>query len=982
MTAVQARTDLIFGSWQNVDVALPVHDARMAEDRLAELYAKLAENQAFVASLEGGTARRLLLAVFGASPYLSGLVLREPQRLQRVLQRSTDAGMTELVQNLDTAFQDPVGTADVMRLLRQFKADAALLIALADIAGLWSVEQVTGALTTVADSALQNAVRFLFRQAAERGELRPQDGERSDVGSGYIVLGMGKHGACELNYSSDIDLIIFYERDEAELKSGLEPQTFFVKMTRQLVRLMQEQTADGYVFRTDLRLRPDPGSTQVALSSEAALNYYEGLGQNWERAALIKARPVAGDIAAGHAFLEQVAPFVWRKYLDFAAIADVHAMKRQIHAIKGFGSIGVAGHNIKLGRGGIREIEFFAQTQQLIAGGRQADLRTPRTLDALARLADRGWITSEVTDELSDAYRYLRRIEHRLQMIADEQTHTLPTDEAKLDQLAHFAGYADRDAFEAELRGWLETVQHHYGELFENVPALTQERGNLVFTGDSDDPATVETLANMGYENPSGIIQTVKGWHFGRYPSMRSEKARERLTEFQPVLLEALADTDGPDRALAAFDRFLSELPAGVQLFSLLRNNPNLLRLLADIMGTAPRLASTLSRRRRTLEAVLDPGFFGTLPSRDELERIVIEGFADGTDLQDKLDRSRVIGHEQAFLIGVRVLSGTISAEQAGDAYAALAGRLIAALQGAVEAELAKVHGRVDGGAAAVIAMGKLGGGEMTASSDLDLILVYDFDQEAAQSGGAKPLSGGQYYARLTQRLISSITAPTAEGALYEVDMRLRPSGNSGPVATRLDAFIKYQREQAWTWEHMALTRARAITGPPALRSAIEGTIRDVLTRPRDREKVAQDVLEMRQRIAAEKGCDVIWDLKQARGGLVDLEFITQFLQIVHCHDRPDVLDQNTVPGLEKLASAGCLKPSDAECLIPAARLLHSLTQVLRLCLDGAFDPEKAPRGLKTLLAQAGEVPDFERLEDELKSSLDRVHKVFDSIIR
>lgn len=956
----------------------------MAEMRFAEFLGGLSASASmarFARALEQDDVHRVVLAAFGSSPYLSGLIRRDPGRLQRVFANCPEAHMQWLVRELKRDFNQSITMVDAMHLLRQFKAEAALLIALADIADLWDLEQVTGALTKSADTALKLSVRLLLRLACERGEVMASSADKPEEGSGYIVIAMGKYGAYELNYSSDIDLIIFFERGSAQVRPDLDAQSVFVKITRQLVRLMQEQTGEGYVFRTDLRLRPDPGSTQVVLSTEAALHYYEALGQNWERAALIKARPVAGDVPAGEEFLAQLAPFVWRKYLDYAAIADIHAMKRQIHTIKGFGAIGVAGHNIKLGRGGIREIEFFAQTQQLIAGGRQPDLRVPQTRKALTRLAKRGWITQNASETLDAAYTYLRRIEHRLQMIADEQTHTLPSEKERLVQLAHFAGYETYETFEKELRTCLERVQHHYGELFEDLPELTNEAGNLVFTGDSDDPATVETLGNMGYAGPSSVIQTVKGWHFGRYPAVRSEKARQRLTEFQPVLLEALADTDDPSKAIATFDRFLSELPAGVQLFSLLRNNPNLLRLLADIMGTAPRLATTLSRRGRTLEAVLDPGFFGALPSSEELERIVFEGLSAAPDYQDCLDRARVIGREQSFLIGVRVLSGTITAEQAGVAYAALASRLISALQSAVERELESRHGAMPGGAASVIGMGKLGGREMTASSDLDLILVYDFDQNVKESDGIRPLASGQYYARLTQRLISAISAPTAEGTLYEVDMRLRPSGNAGPVATQLGGFINYHHDQAWTWEHMALTRARVITGPRPLRSAIDDSIFAVLTKKRDREKVAEDVRDMRQRILLEKGADTVWDLKQVRGGLVDLEFIVQFLQLVNAHDQPSVLRPGTQDALGRLAEAECLTSTDAEVLIPAARLLHSLTQVLRVCLDGPFDADKAPRGLKNLLAQAGEKPSFDRLEEELKATLRSVHQVFQRTI-
>jgi [glutamine synthetase] adenylyltransferase / [glutamine synthetase]-adenylyl-L-tyrosine phosphorylase len=696
---------------------------------------------------------------------------------------------------------------------------------------------------------------------------------------------------------------------------------------------------------------------------------------------LIKARAVAGDLEAGEAIIRDLAPFVWRKYLDFAAIADVHAMKRQINAVKGFADIAVAGHNIKLGAGGIREIEFFAQTQQLIAGGRQRDLRVRDTLPALDALVARGWIKDTVRDELGAAYCFLRRIEHRLQMTADEQTQELPTDATALERLAQFSGYADMAAFSAALTPVFETVQRHYRALFESSPGLTSLGANMVFAGEIDDPATVAALTEMGFSQPSSVLATVRGWHHGRYAAVRSPRARERLTEVQPILIAALGASADADQAFGNFDRFLAELPEGVQLFSLLRANPNLLRLVADVMGTAPRLARTMSRRRRVLDAVLDPKTFGALPTRKELDAVMASDAPPTAALDQVLDQVRVIGQEQSFLIGVRVLTGTVHAGQAGHAYARLAETLIGRVQAAVEVDIAATNGRVPGGEAVVIAMGKLGGREMTAASDLDLILIYDCDADAALSDGGKPLAPAQYYGRLTQRLISGLSAPTSEGQLYDVDMRLRPSGQKGPLATSITSFKHYHAGDAWTWEHLALTRARAVSGPEVLTTNVSAVIRGILTRKRDRAKTAFDVLEMRRLIATEKGSDQLWNLKQVRGGLVDVEFIAQYLQLVSAADHPDVLDTNTVGALSKLAEAGVVSQGDADVLIGAGRLLHDLGQIQRLCQDTDFDPVTAPAGLKQLMMQAAQVPSFSVLEADLRNRLDQVHHLFETLI-
>jgi glutamate-ammonia-ligase adenylyltransferase len=955
-----------------------VHDGPKAADSLARLAQqcsenpKLAELGRLIAAPE---VRDLLAGIFGASPYLTALIERNPASLQCALAAAPGRRFAELVEELNAAVDAADATPEAMRALRFFKAEIALLVALGDLGGVWPVMTAARRLSEAADAAVAAAVRFLFRLAYEKGDwLVPGP-------DGYVVLAMGKHGAFELNYSSDIDLIVFYDPDRVRVRSGLEVKPFLVRLTRDLVRLVNERTEHGYVFRTDLRLRPDPGSTTLAVSIDAALNYYESVGQNWERAALIKARPVAGDIAAGQSLLQDLAPFIWRKYLDFAAIADIHAMKRQIHAVRGFGQIAVAGHDIKVGRGGIREIEFFAQTQQLIAGGRQPALRVPETLVALQRLTDAGWIKPEVRDDLDEAYRFLRAVEHRLQMVADEQTQTVPSDPERVAGLARFCGFPDTAVFATRLTAELERVQAHYARLFEHSPALTRGGANMVFAGEADDPGTVEALERIGYARPGEVIAGVRAWHHGRYPAVRAPRARELLTEVQPLLIEALSRTADPDQAFIGFDRFLSELPLGVQLFSLLKQNPALLDLIAAIMGSAPRLARILSKRRRVLDAVLAPGFFGALPTAADLDAIVAAELAGATDYQDVLDRARRIGHEQAFLIGVRVLTGSISAAQAGGAYALLAERMIAAMQAEAEREMAGLHGQVPGGAMAVVAMGKLGGREMTAASDLDLIVVYDFDADATASDGLKPLSPTQYYTRLTQRLISALASQTAEGSLYEVDMRLRPSGQKGPVATQLSSFTHYQQHDAWTWEHLALTRARVVSGPPALRAAVEQAIRGALTRERDKPRTTKDVRDMRALMEKEKGTRDIWELKQVRGGLVDLEFVAQYLQLMHAHADPGILSANTVDALVNLAGAGLLPPAAADVLLPAARLFSNLTQVLRLCLDGPLIAAKAADGLKALLVRAGEAPDFAYLEVDLAARQAAVAGLFKEIV-
>ncbi len=925
------------------------------------------------------TVNTLLQSLAESSPYLWELVSRDPERLLRLLGADPDRHLTALLAATGRAVAATVDEAEAMRLLRRMKAGAALLIALADIGGVWPVMRTTRALTDLADTAVDAAARFVLADAVRTGRLTARDKAQPQVGSGYIVLAMGKMGAFELNYSSDIDLIVFYDPAAPALPKDAEPASLYVRLTQRLVKLLQERNADGYVFRTDLRLRPDPASTAIAISTAAAVSYYESVGQNWERAALIKARACAGDIAAGEAVVNELSPFVWRKYLDFVALADVHAMKRQINAYRGHGEIAVEGHNIKLGRGGIREIEFFAQTQQLIAGGRNPTLRNRDTLTTLDKLCDDRWIDEGARDDMKAAYGFLRTVEHRLQMVNDEQTQSLPAERADLERFARFLGFRDRDAFAKVLLDHLDKVQRHYGRLFEKAPGADQLA--LTFPPDADDHKTLDRLAELGFRAPLEASSIVRHWLAGGHRSLKGDAARGHLQELLPVLLDHLARTDNPGASLVLFDHFLANLHGAARLLSLLRQKPDLIALITLVLGIAPRLADTLARNPQVMDALVDPSFFGALPDDEELGKRLDAALAQSRYDEELLERIRMFGLEYMFLIGVRILSGTVTARQAGEAFARLADAVIRAVHRAVADNFAATYGHLRGEETAVLAMGKLGGREMTASSDLDLILIYDFDEKHPESNGKRSLYGAQYFARLTQRLINSLTAQTNYGALYQVDMRLRPSGRAGPVATQIGGFTSYQETEAWTWEHMALTRARVVSASPVFGAQVEKVIRDILQRPRDAELIAGDVVEMRGAIAKEKGDRERWDLKYAAGGLVDIEFIAQYLQLVHAHEQPDILDTSTARVLDEAWALRVLPVEDAEVLRPAVQLYHDLTQILRLCLAGPFDAKTAGAGLLRLLARAADVPDFATLDVTLIETQAKVRASFVRIL-
>jgi len=963
-------------------VAAPhLSDPDTARRRVTEWLAGLSPEVAPVGALiaRHPTVGTLLASLAESSPFLWELASAEPERLVRLLAADPDLHLDALLAESVGAVAAMADESEAMRTLRRMKAEAALLIAIADIGGVWPVMRATQAITALADTAVETALRFALNEAAGAGRIKLADTTAPQRGSGYIVLAMGKMGAFELNYSSDIDLIVFYDPAAPIFPDPDLATKTVVRITQRMVKLLQERTGDGYVFRTDLRLRPDPASTPIAVSIGAAMAYYESVGQSWERAAMIKARACAGDIPAGERFLNDLSPFVWRKYLDFAALADVHALKRQINAYRGHGEIAVEGHNIKLGRGGIREIEFFAQTQQLIAGGRNPALRDRETLPTLDKLCEDRWIDVEARDAMKAAYCFLRTVEHRLQMINDEQTQTLPAERAEMERFARFLGFVDRDAFANVLLGHLNKVQHYYARLFEKMPG--PERPEMLFPAEADDTKTLDRLAELGFRAPLEASHIIRHWLAGGHRSLKGDVAQSHLQELLPVLLEHLGRTDNPNATLVQFDHFLANLHGAARLLSLLRQNPELIALTTLVLGIAPRLADTLARHPHVMDALVDPSFFGALPDADELGRRLDAALAQSRYDEDLLERIRMFGLEYMFLIGVRILSGTVTARQAGEAFARLADAVILAVHRAVAENFAGTYGHLQREEAAVLAMGKLGGYEMTASSDLDLILVYDFDEAHPESDGRRPLYGSQYFARLTQRLINALTAQTNYGALYQVDMRLRPSGQSGPLATQIGSFAHYQENEAWTWEHMALTRARVVSAPPEFAARVQDVIQNILKRPRDPALIAGDVIEMRSAIAKEKGDGERWDLKYVAGGLVDLEFIAQYLQLVHAHDKPDILDTSTARVLDKAWALKLLPVEDAEILRPAVQLYQDLTQILRLCLPGGFDPKTAGPGLLRLLARAADVPDFATLDVTVAETQAKVRESFVRIL-
>ncbi len=871
-----------------------------------------------------GDLAQVIAGAAGCSPYLRQLMQSEADWLPGALD-APEAALDAVLEGLHTIEGDPSGP------LRGAKRRVALLAGLADLAGVWTLETVTGALTDLAVLSCAAALHHAVGHEIRRGKVPGMIEEDIATGAGMCVLAMGKMGARELNYSSDIDLICLYDDTRFDPQDNPEARAAFVRATRRMAAILSENTAEGYVFRTDLRLRPDPGVTPVCMSMAAAEAYYESLGRTWERAAYIKARPCAGDIEAGERFLTTIQPFVWRRHLDFAAIEDAHNMRLRIRAHKGLGAdlggpLDLMGHNMKLGRGGIREIEFFTQTRQLIAGGRDPSLRMRGTLDGLAGLANKEWIPEGVATDLAATYRFHREVEHRLQMLRDQQTHDLPTSE---DEFARLAAFMDRDTgdLKDELLSRLTAVDGVIERFFKpDTPA-----------GDTPDEA------EQGAWLDAKVIARWPG-----YPALRSDRAGQIFRRLRPDILARLSRTSHPEEALLAFDGFLAGLPAGVQVFSLFESNPQLIELLVDIVGTAPALARYLSRNAAVLDAVIAGDFFSPWPGLAALSADLAARLAPEEDYEARLICLRSWRREWHFRIGVHHLRGLVDAATSARHYADLAEAVLRALWPEVVTQFSVKHGPPPGRGAAVIGMGSLGARALNAASDLDLIVIYDADGAEA-SGGRRPLGVGVYYARLTQAMISGLTAQMTGGRLYEVDMRLRPSGNQGPVATSLSAFQDYQKNRAWGWEHLALTRARAVAGDSPLGAEIEAfrtdVIADVAARNGTAPRIAGEVVEMRARIAAAKSPVGPLDAKMGPGRLQDIQLIAQAATLASGRART-----GTQAGLSAGTALGWWDKAGADALSRAASLCRDVQMAARLLGDGALDADQLGSGARAFV--------------------------------
>jgi glutamate-ammonia-ligase adenylyltransferase len=857
-----------------------------------------------------------------------------------VLNREPDLARSLAAGKLDLSLSSADADMPVARRLRIERRAMALNVAIGDLASVLDLTAVTGALTRFADYALDTAIRTAIEERTPGAEPR-----------GFVAIALGKQGSSELNYSSDIDPILLFDPATLPRRPREEPEEAAVRIGKRVVELLQARDGDGYVLRVDLRLRPSPEITPIALPVDAAIGYYEAQALPWERAAFIRARAAAGDVALGQRFLDAIRPFVWRRALDFGAIGEIRGISARIRDHHSQGQAFGPGYDLKRGRGGIREAEFFAQIHQLIHGGRDPALRAPATRDALARLAEAGWIGTEESTALIAGYTLLRTIEHRVQMIDDRQTHALPTGDA-LDRLAKLHGLDDSGALLALLEPRVTATGRIYDALDDTVrPAF------------SHDAVTLEAdLAAAGFDEPEPARRRIEAWRGGAYPALRSPAAREALEAVLPTLVPALAAAPVPQAALLRLDALLERLPSAINIFRLLEARPGLATLLAAILSHAPTLADDLGRRPDLLDGLIDATAFEPVGDVAALEAIMRAGEAGG-DYQSRLDHVRRVVGELRFALGAQIVAGASDPLDVAAGYARVAEAAIGVLACATIEEFAKVHGRVPDSELVVLALGRMGGAMLTHASDLDLIYLFTGDF-VAESDGPKPLGATLYYNRLAQRLTGALSVATAAGPLYQIDTRLRPSGGQGPLVVTLDSFARYQREDAWTWEHMALTRARAVFGSTNARDAVAAIVRSVLEGDRPARDVIADARTMRNDMAAHKPPQGALDAKLLPGGLVDLEFATHVVQLVNKAG----FDPNLGCAIDALIREGLVPPS----LRPAHDVLTRLLVTLRLVA-----PDAAPPGHATedLIARAIGVADWPAVVATLESTRQEVRR-------
>ena len=833
----------------------------------------------------------------------------------------------ELLGSLDAPFAAPPdlvpgNEADWPARLRRWRAAESTRLVWRDLRGVDDVDATLAGSSRIADAALQAGLAALSSSLAQRhGVMRDAAGRAQSL----VVFGLGKLGGGELNFSSDVDLVYaFPEHGQSDGARPLDAEAWFTRLGQRLAQLLGEVTADGFCHRVDLRLRPFGASGRLVLSFSAMEQYFQREGRDWERYAWIKARPVAGDLAAGDALLETLRPFVYRRYLDYSALDGLREMKSLIAAQVEQRELA---DDLKLGPGGIREVEFLVQALQLIRAGREPALRGRSLLPTLAALAVAGHVAPATAERLASAYRALRRLENRVQMLGDQQVHALPGDPLARLRIARALGHADVNAMLESLDGHRRVVAEEFAGLLEARVRRRAPANALVdYWRALPDGGDAQVLADAGFADAQGQDAALRD--FARTPAVRalSGRGRQRLDHVLPELLGAASRSEAPDASLPRGLALLQAITRRTSYLALLEEQPAALARLADVSARSALLSARLAAHPLLLDELLDSRAAGPVPDEAQIAELVA-AVPRTADTEAALHALNEVRQAIGFRVGLATLGQRMPAEDAAHRLAALAESLLVATLDVAQADIVAAHGRVPAAGLAVLGYGSLGGRELGFGSDLDLVFLHDAPANAS-SDGARPLDAGRYFARLAQRLVSLLGSVTGAGKLYEVDLRLRPDGAKGMLVSSVESFADYQRHRAWTWERQALVRARPIAGTASVRAAFEAIRSQTLCQPRDHDALRTDVVAMRRRMRAEldRSHAGRFDLKQGEGGLVDLEFLVQARVLEYAAAHPSLAAPRGTPGLlAALGNAGLMPPAEVAALLQAHALMLGL---------------------------------------------------------
>ena len=979
--------------------ALSTADPDLALNNLERLCG-MTPTEAFTLLLTEPIQRQQLLTILGASPFLTALLCRRPGQLAELFSSNGLAvtkDETRMLAELRQAIPDGSDFATLQRGLRLFKAREVLRIGGRDLCGLAAFEEVTAELTALAAAALQRACEIAAALLQAEHGVPQLDATLDEPAAEaeFTIFGMGKFGGIELNFSSDIDLIYFYTSDRGETtgipgadgtpRNRIHLHRYFVRLSELVTKAISQVTDDGFVFRVDLRLRPEGDSGEMANSLAAAEIYYESWGQSWERSAMLKARPVAGSIQLGERLLQRLEPFIYRRHLDYAMVEDIKLMKQKID--RSLAREREGNQNLKLGRGGIREIEFFIQALQLIYAGKNPRLRERNSLRALDLLCSEGLVKPAERDQLAEAYRFLRTVEHRIQVVQERQTHNLPSRPEELHSLARRCGFLDADTFMQTLDGYRERVAHTFRDLFytseEELPAQVSPEVSFLFDPAANPDLCKDLLEEKGFRNPDAAYDSLLVLRDGGVGGHLTERARRVLDRIAPLLLQEVLKAPDPPMALNNLERFLDACRrARGTFYALLAENPEIIKLIVSLFATSQFLSRSFIQHPEILDALVSRAHAAEARDATTMNHRLVDLLTEARHYEEKLEALRRFRNEEFLRIALDDLYGHTPQGNITRQLSYLADACLTQAVAVAREELIPRFGlpfcRDDEdheheARFAIIGMGKLGGNELNYHSDLDIIFIYEGNGETRPVAGSDPerfrvQSNQEYFARLAQRIISVLTLITREGYVYQIDARLRPSGNKGPLVTSLPAYEAYHEETAAPWERQALIKARVVTGTPELAERITAlNARIVYERPLP-ENLAQEIYRLRLRMEKEiarEGAGHL-NIKTGRGGMVDVEFLVQYLQLCHGGAHPQVRVQNTLEALRALHRAGLLQDHDCEQLVSGYKFLRRLENKLRLVHDQSVNELSADPTYLNKLARHLGYPERPRRPEQL----------------